>query len=292
MQSPSRSCPSIAALIRSMPTSPSSLAATLAACVAEAEAWPNQRAEVPPDRPTSAGASLIGCAGWSIARPVAAAFPGEGSHLERYARILPAVEINSSFYRPHQPQTYARWAASVPADFLFSVKLPKTISHERGLRDSDEPLARFSDEVQCLGDKLGCILVQLPPSLACDVASADRFFAGLRARFACMLACEARHASWFADAASALLMRHDITRVIADPAPGQPGAHVPTSATVYLRLHGSPQRYYSAYEAALLAQVAQALRAWRAAGRNAWCIFDNTAGGAALPDALQLLQLL
>jgi uncharacterized protein YecE (DUF72 family) len=280
----------MAAQIRSMPTFPSSLAETLAACMADAGHWP-KRPDATQSGQQTIAASLIGCAGWSIGRPLAAAFAGEGSHLERYAQVLPAAEINSSFYRPHQPQTYARWAASVPADFRFSVKLPKVISHERGLRDSDAPLARFADEVQCLGDRLGCILVQLPPSLACDAESAEHFFAALRARFACMLACEARHATWFGDTASALLMHHDVARVIADPAPGQPGAHVPTSASVYLRLHGSPQRYYSAYEAATLAQVARALRAWRAAGRNAWCIFDNTAGGAALPDALQLLQL-
>ncbi|HWP34406.1 MAG TPA: DUF72 domain-containing protein, partial [Thermodesulfobacteriota bacterium] len=61
------------------------------------------------------GAVLVGCAGWAIPRAAAGAFPGPGSHLERYARVLPAVEINSSFYRSHRPRTYARWAASVPA---------------------------------------------------------------------------------------------------------------------------------------------------------------------------------
>ena len=80
---------------------------------------------------------FVGCAGWSIPRQHASYFPSEGSHLERYARFLPAVEINSSFYRPHKPATYARWAASVPDGFRFLFKLPRAITHERRLRGAD-----------------------------------------------------------------------------------------------------------------------------------------------------------
>jgi uncharacterized protein YecE (DUF72 family) len=69
----------------------------------------------------------IGCAGWSLPRVEQERFPAAGSHLERYASVFDAVEINSSFHRPHRPATYARWAAAVPSSFRFSVKLPKTI---------------------------------------------------------------------------------------------------------------------------------------------------------------------
>jgi uncharacterized protein YecE (DUF72 family) len=81
---------------------------------------------------------FIGCAGWSIARAHAQAFPEAGTHLKRYAQLLPAVEINSSFYRPHRPQTYARWAASTPQTFRFAVKLPRAITHTHRLRDSED----------------------------------------------------------------------------------------------------------------------------------------------------------
>src|SRR5688572_17535989 len=81
----------------------------------------------------------IGCAGWSLPKKFADAFPAEGSHLVRYAARLPAVEINSSFYRPHRPTTYEKWAASVPTGFRFSVKVPKWITHERRLNiEADE----------------------------------------------------------------------------------------------------------------------------------------------------------
>src|SRR5262245_60578113 len=107
----------------------------------------------------------VGVAGWSIPKPHAAAFPKTGSHLERYARRFNAVEINSSFYRPHRPATYARWAASVPPDFQFAVKVPREITHRRRLVDVADLLDQFLDECSELGEKLGPLLVQLPPGL-------------------------------------------------------------------------------------------------------------------------------
>ncbi len=229
----------------------------------------------------------LGCAGWSISREAAPCFTSPGSHLERYAAVFNAVEINSSFYRPHQPQTYARWADSVPDDFRFAVKLPRTITHDQRLKEIEAPLAQFAAEAGTLGNKLGCVLVQLPPSLALDAALADEFLQRLRSHFDGMLACEARHGSWFSDDASALLQRHRVTRVIADPPAGQPGPYVPTTDDAYVRLHGSPRIYYSSYDAAWLKSVADWL-----AGRDGWCIFDNTASGASILNALQLRAML
>jgi uncharacterized protein YecE (DUF72 family) len=229
----------------------------------------------------------IGCAGWSIDRDSSPRFPVDGSHLQRYAAILNAVEINSSFYRPHQSKTYARWADSVPDDFRFSVKLPRAITHEARLAGVGEPLARFAAEAGALGDKLGCVLVQLPPSLALERDVADEFFQRLSDAFHCTIACEARHATWFADGATELLQRHRVCRVIADPPAGQPGPHTATAGTIYARLHGSPKIYHSAYDQAYLDSVAEHL-----AGKDAWCIFDNTASGASLPNALSLKQQL
>jgi len=228
----------------------------------------------------------LGCAGWSINREAAASFPADGSHLERYARVFNAVEINSSFYRPHQPKTYERWADSVPDDFRFAVKLPRSITHDARLQEVDALLDRFAGEAGTLGAKLGCVLIQLPPSLKLDAAAAQHLFERLHAHFNCMLACEARHATWFSDAATVLLQQHRITRVIADPPAGQAGPHVPTTEQAYVRLHGSPKIYYSSYDEAYLQQVAQ----WLAA-RNSWCIFDNTASGAAIHNALTLQKM-
>jgi uncharacterized protein YecE (DUF72 family) len=233
----------------------------------------------------------IGTAGWSVPAQYAGGFPDGGSHLERYARRLDAVEINSSFYRPHQRKTYERWAASVPAHFRFAVKLPRTITHERKLVNCGGLLDRFVAETGGLGGKLGVVLVQLPPSLSFDAGNAGRFFADLRQRIDADIACEPRHASWFSEAADALLIKHKVARVAADPA-RVPGAETPGGwdGLVYYRWHGSPRIYYSDYDAAALAALRDQLDATRDRGIPAWCIFDNTATSAALGNALALGQ--
>jgi uncharacterized protein YecE (DUF72 family) len=229
---------------------------------------------------------FIGCAGTSIPRDVAGDFPGAGSHLERYARVLTCAEINTSFYRPHQPSTYARWAASVPDAFRFSVKMPRTITHDAQLASVDALLDKFYGEASALDHKLGCVLVQLPPKFAFDAAVAAAFFKAVQQRFGCMVACEARHPTWFDAEATAVLTDAGVTRVIADPPKGQPGAHVPTTEAIYTRLHGAPRIYYSSYAPAYLAQLASDMATHQAAGRDVWCIFDNTASGAATANAL------
>lgn len=233
----------------------------------------------------------VGCAGWSIPAAFAAQFPASGSHLERYSHRFGAVEINSAFYRPHRPQTYAKWAASVPDSFRFAVKMPKVITHERCFRDVEAPLQRFLDESGELGAKLGPLLVQLPPSFWFDEALAADFFALLRQRSAAQVVCEPRHRSWFMPEADELLSGFQVARVAADPAL-MPLASEPGGWTElrYYRLHGSPRVYYSAYSRASLEKLADTLQNGATPSTSVWCIFDNTAAGAATDDALTLLE--
>src|SRR5574341_2571121 len=104
------------------------------------------------------GQMRIGCAGWTIPKPHAALFPPSGSHLARYAQRLAAVEINSSFHRPHRRATYERWAAAVPDRFAFAVKAPKEITHRLRLADAGSALEAFLAQAGGLGDKLGPLL--------------------------------------------------------------------------------------------------------------------------------------
>lgn len=230
----------------------------------------------------------IGTAAYSIPKEHAASFPMAGSHLERYGAVLNAVEINSSFYRPHRTATYERWAASVPDGFRFAVKVPKAITHERRLKDVGDLLDRFLGEIKGLGPKLGPLLVQLPPSLSFQPGIADTFLSELRSRVEGGIVCEPRHASWFVHEIEKLLDMLRIARVIADPAP-VPGADKPGGwrGLSYYRLHGSPRIYYSAYGSEYLAATAEVLARDAAGGVETWCIFDNTAAFAATGDALK-----
>ena len=230
----------------------------------------------------------IGTAGWSIAGKHAHRFPGDGAMLERYARRFNAVEINSTFYRPHRPDTWARWAQSVPASFRFALKVPKAITHERRLADCGELAAAFVEQVKPLGEKLAVLLVQLPPKLSFDAALAKDFLAPLAEAAPARIACEPRHPSWFEDDADSLLSGLGIARVAADPAV-VPAAAEPGGwrGLAYWRLHGSPVMYRSSY-ADRIPVFSAAICANEASER--WCIFDNTASSAASSDALALAE--
>lgn len=241
--------------------------------------------------PQAPGRIFVGCAGWSLGRDYASAFPGDGTHLQRYARQFNAAEINSSFYRPHRPQTYARWAESVPADFRFSVKIPKLISHEQRLHDSARALDEFLGQCGELGERLGCLLLQLPPSLAFEPRVAEAFLIHLRERYEGHVIIEPRHESWVQG--ESMLIHYRIAQATVDPSrlsndsqpSGWPGMR-------YWRLHGAPRIYYSAYEEDYLIRLAVELKAKAQSGAPTWCIFDNTASGAATGDALKLMELL
>ena len=233
----------------------------------------------------------VGCAGWNIPKTCDSRFCSEGTHLERYGSHFNGVEINSSFYRSHKAQTYGRWATSVPKGFRFAVKMPKTITHENRLRDVAIPLQSFVEQIAGLGDKLGPLLIQLPPSLEFDGVVMERFFSLLRSLFDGEVVCEPRHRSWFKPNADELLRCNRIARVAADPAivadAFLPGGF---KGLTYYRLHGSPRMYYSSYSQEVLALLAMALRDHVAQGTAAWCIFDNTAVGAAMGNAMEMTE--
>jgi uncharacterized protein YecE (DUF72 family) len=229
----------------------------------------------------------IGTAGWAIPRAAAAAFPAEGSGLRRYAGVFSAVEINSTFRRSHRASTYDGWVAAVPASFRFAVKTPKALTHEARLVGCEAGVDAFVDEVARLGPKLGPILLQLPPSFGFDPAIVESFCRRLSRDHRFPIACEPRHASWFTGEVDAWLGERRIARVAADPArhpeAGAPGGWRGLS---YYRLHGSPPVYYSAYGPDGIERLRAQLA--RDPAPEIWCIFDNTASGAAAADALAL----
>ncbi|MFG6284278.1 DUF72 domain-containing protein [Sphingomonas sp. S6] len=236
---------------------------------------------------------LIGTAGWAIPAADRSSFPEDGTALQRYAAVMPCLEVNSSFHRPHRRSTWERWAASVPDGFRFSAKIPKEISHVRRLVDATDALGRFLGEASGLGGKLSVILLQLPPSFPFDAPVVSSFLAAASSLTDARIACEPRHASWFTHEADALLVGHEVARVAADP------ARVPDAARpggwrglTYRRMHGSPVMYRSAYGEERLRSYANEIEEDLAAGRPTWCIFDNTASSAALGDALNLIKLL
>jgi uncharacterized protein YecE (DUF72 family) len=239
----------------------------------------------------------IGTAGWTLPRAHAHHFPAEGSHLERCSHGFNCVEVNSSFHRPHQQKTWERWATCTPPDFRFSVKIPKAITHTAQLANCGQLLHDFFQQISALGDKLGPLLVQLPPKLQYDEAIAHEFFTTLRElhpheEHKGFIALEPRNATWFTTAANRLLRSFHIARVAADPPKASPLAGTPGgwNGLCYWRLHGQPRTYYSAYDSPFLERLAKQIR--ESTCPECWVIFDNTAIGHATGNALELKRLL
>jgi len=177
----------------------------------------------------------------------------------------------------------------VPESFRFSVKMPKTMTHDQRLSGVRSHLDRFLDEVSGLGEKLGVLLLQLPGSFEFKPQLVDRFLGMLRRRHQGPVVCEPRHASWYTADAEARLSGYAIALVAADPPRGtkacSPGGW---GGVMYYRLHGSPRCYFSPYEQPFLAAVAGRIREFPG---PAWCIFDNTGSGAAFENAVRLREL-
>jgi uncharacterized protein YecE (DUF72 family) len=233
----------------------------------------------------------VGLAGWSNPPEKRILRDADQSHLSYYAAHFSCVEINSSFYRPHQSATYARWRDETPALFRFAVKMPRSITHESHLKRCATEVNRFYEDIQALRPKLAAVLVQLPPNLEFNGRTVRAFFKSLPRLRGTKVVCEPRHPSWFTSAAQGALRDAGVSRVAADPVRCA-GAGLPGGAGrfAYFRWHGSPHLYYSKYSDAQLATFAATVRTTKAI--ETWCIFDNTARHAAWDDALKFMAAL
>jgi uncharacterized protein YecE (DUF72 family) len=234
----------------------------------------------------------IGISGWRY-EPWRGVFYPEGlaqrRELEFASRMLPTIEINGSFYSLQHPDYYARWRDETPPGFVFAVKAPKYITHEKRLKDIDTPLANFfANGLLELRDKLGPILWQFPPVMPFKPERFEAFFEMLphdteaaadiarrhdsRVDGRCSLdvdvkrplrhAVEVRHSSFIDPAFIALLRDHGIALVVADTAGRWPLLEDLTADFVYVRLHGDKELYASGYSDEALTRWASRFDAW------------------------------
>jgi uncharacterized protein YecE (DUF72 family) len=239
----------------------------------------------------------VGTAGWTVPKQHMPLFSQltKGTklpHLHCYANRLSCVEINSSFHRPHRRATWERWAAMTPPDFRFAVKAPKAVTHIAELVNTENALSEFFNAVAALGNKLGPVLIQLPPKLPFDESLTKNFFITLRELHRGDVVLEPRHPSWFSASVDTLLQSFQIARVAADPPKGSELAAQPGGwpGLCYWRLHGTPRTYYSQYDNHWLRDFAERLFLLerRLGSKELWVIFDNTVLGHATANAVWL----
>ena len=172
--------------------------------------------------------------------------------LEFYARHLAAVEVDSTFYHVPTPHAVAHWYEVTPPHFRFACKLPREITHERKLRDSTDALAAFLAALEPLGEKLACVLVQLPPFFTPqhDAGALREFVRGLPSSV--RFAIEFRHAGWHVPRFAHLLEEHGVCWVWSDAtameaqAEGAFAFQPDTADFAYVRLMGDLEKKYGA----------------------------------------------
>jgi uncharacterized protein YecE (DUF72 family) len=234
----------------------------------------------------------IGCSGWNY-RHWRGLFYPEGLPVKRwfehYAAHFDAVEVNATFYRLPEAGTFAKWRDQAPPGFRYAVKAPRFITHMKKLKDCEHPTAEFLARVRHLGETLGLVLYQLPPSLRFDRDRLRAFSALLPPDLA--HAIEPRDPSWLTDEPLSLLHEAGIG-VCAHDMPGRGDNASATGKLAYVRFHGASGKYIGRYAEDMLSRWAGWLRAEEAKGRTAWAFFNNDIHGHAVEDARVLRELI
>lgn len=246
--------------------------------------------------PRRRGTLRIGTSGWSYPHWRGVLYP-EGAkaaeYLRLYARVFSTVELNASFYRMQRAETFRRQAEAVPEGFVFAVKAHRSITHEMRLEGVETKWQEFVANAAGLGEKLGPVLLQFPPSFRCRPDLLEAFLAGRPGGSgeAPRLAFEFRHASWFESGVLEMLRAHGAALVAADSSRYPQAPLEMTAAFAYLRFHGPAELFASSYSDTQLREWARRIREWTASGHDVYAYFNNDAGGCAVRNALRLREL-
>lgn len=232
----------------------------------------------------------IGTSGWQYPHWKGTFYPEDiksADQLHFYSRSFDTLELNVTFYRQVKETTFHKWYGIVPEGFLFSVKMSRFITHIKRLRADDESMRRFLSGAATLGEKLGIILIQLPPSMKFDRPLCEEFLGRLDASH--RYTVEARNKSFVCDDFFALLRERGVAWCIADSAGRFPYHEEVTAGFIYIRLHGSDLLYASDYRDAELLAWRDRIRAWN---KETFVYFDNDFHGYAAKNALALKSML
>lgn len=232
----------------------------------------------------------IGTSGWQNGHWKGVFYPEKLKYSEwlyYYCKHFSTVEINVTFYRDVKSSTFQKWYNLTSEDFLFSVKLSRQITHFKKLKIDKTVIDYFLKTYSNLKEKLGVILIQLPPGLKFDRALVDNFISMLDKTYKYTI--EVRNKTFINDIFFEILKLNNIAFCIADSAGRFPYYEIVTADFIYVRLHGSQRLYASEYTDEELNEWAQKLRIWN---KPAYIYFDNDYMGYAVKNALKLKRLL
>lgn len=238
----------------------------------------------------------VGTSGWSYKHWKGDFYPAKLAStkwLQFYTQHFSTTEVNASFYRLPSEDTVVKWAETVPKDFLFCPKMSRYLTHMKKLRDPEEPLERFFSIFYKIRNKLGPILIQLPPILKFNYDVAEHFYRLLKTKYKQHhFVMEIRHESWLEEVSLTLMTAFDIGFVISQSDKFFPYEEVVTAKTIYIRFHGPKDLYASSYSDRQLKSYAKKMKDWVKEGHEVWAYFNNDIHGYATLDAERLLQFL
>lgn len=245
---------------------------------------------------------FIGTSGWHYNDWIGQFYPPDITgyyELTYHARFFNTVENNSSFYRIASESTYKTWSKMVPANYRFSIKLNKQITHISKLQVTDavrERVQYILDTTQVLEQKLGALLIQLPACFIFDIQRLETFLAffteEVRSRpFVFDLAIEFRNRYWFTDETYALLRKYNVALVAANSS-RYPGARQVTANIAYIRMHGPAKLFASSYSDEQLHELAAYIRGISSTVDRVYVYFNNDFHGYAIANAQTLQKLL
>jgi uncharacterized protein YecE (DUF72 family) len=218
----------------------------------------------------------------------------ERKWLEHYTRFFNTVELNVSFYRLPRKSVFEAWRKRTPENFIFVVKGSRFITHVKKLKDCEEPLKLFFNNVEGLKEKLGAVLWQLPPNLHVDEEKLKTFcktIHQLRVSRFIRHSFEFRHPSWFCEEIYTILKKYGFSLCIAHSR-DWPYKEIATSDFVYFRFHGGEILYASNYSEEELREWAGKAKYWMKKRKDIYAYFNNDAYGFAIKNALRFKELL
>lgn len=234
----------------------------------------------------------IGTSGWNYGEWKDGFYENvaSGGRLGYYAGKFPAVEVNATFYRTPAQGTVEGWLEQTPAEFLFTVKAYRRLTHLKKLKSEPESMEIFRKTVARFGDRAAVVLWQLPGNFPANTERLARFCEDLSDWDGQRHVMELRHDSWFTDEVAVILGEAGIGIVQSD-APDWPQWDRVTGAVGYARLHGHTRLYRSKYATRSLERWAGWVAGCQDDGRDAWVFFDNTGEGHAPRDAQRLMEM-
>jgi uncharacterized protein YecE (DUF72 family) len=238
----------------------------------------------------------IGTSGWSYKHWSEIFYPKDikpDKYLEFYITKFTCVELNSSFYNLPLNTTVTGWMNRTPDTFKFCPKLSRFITHQMQLVNIEGALQKYFDVFEGMKERLGPVLIQLPPGLSYDKSLIINFFDIIKEKYRhYRFAVEARNKSWINDSFLDLLSQHGIAFVIADSGNRFPYYETVTAGFVYLRFHGPEQLYASDYSENDLKLYAEKIINWLDEDKEVWVFFNNDYHGYAIKNAGRLREII